>query len=61
MAKYPAAFINNIAEEGTKAEAIHFLQEQWDENVDLKRDIKQLQHTLSELLKVNKRLEKNRS
>lgn len=27
----PAAFINAIAEEGTKAEAIAFLQKQWNE------------------------------
>lgn len=31
MARFPAAFINNIADEGTKAEAIQFLQETWDE------------------------------
>ena len=27
----PAAFINAIAEEGTKAEAVEYLQKQWNE------------------------------
>lgn len=29
--RQPAAFINVIAEEGTKEEAVQFLQETWDE------------------------------
>lgn len=42
MSKYPhvpAAFINAIAEEGTKAEAIQFLQEQWNETCYLRQII----------------------
>lgn len=34
MSEYPhvpAAFINVIADEGTKNEAVHYLQEQWNE------------------------------
>lgn len=30
-AKFPAAFINAIAEEGSKADAIEHLQQTWDE------------------------------
>jgi hypothetical protein len=33
----PAAFINAIAEEGTKAEAIQYLQEQWNETCALRK------------------------
>ena len=36
-AKFPAAFINAIAEEGTKAEAVQYLQGAWDELQTLKR------------------------
>lgn len=36
-AKFPAAFINAIAEEGSKADAIEHLQETWDELQTLKR------------------------
>lgn len=36
MAKYPAAFINVIADDGTKAEAIEQLQILWDEHVNLR-------------------------
>lgn len=32
----PAAFINAIAEEGTKAEAVEALQQQWNENCVLR-------------------------
>lgn len=39
MAKHPAAFINAIAEEGTKEEAIFFLQKTWDELCDLKEKV----------------------
>lgn len=38
QAKHPAAFINNIADEGTKAEAIEWLQKTWDELQDLKQE-----------------------
>lgn len=39
MAKYPAAFINVIAEEGTKQEAVNWLQHTWDDYMDLKRRV----------------------
>lgn len=32
----PAAFINSIADEGSKAEAIKYLQETWDELQNLR-------------------------
>jgi hypothetical protein len=35
MAKHPASFINAIVEEGTKADAIRWLQKTWDELCDL--------------------------
>lgn len=35
-AKHNAAFINVIAEEGTKAEAIEYLQKTWDELCELR-------------------------
>lgn len=37
-ARHPAAFINMIAEEGTKAEAIEWLQRTWDDYTDAKAD-----------------------
>lgn len=36
----PAAFINAIAEEGTKAEAVKYLQEQWNETCALRDALK---------------------
>jgi hypothetical protein len=36
MAHHPAAFINAIAEEGTKSEAIEWLQRTWNENCELR-------------------------
>lgn len=36
----PAAFINAIAEEGTKAEAVTYLQKQWNENCALRAQLK---------------------
>lgn len=36
----PAAFINAIAEEGTKAEAVAYLQKQWNENCALRAQLK---------------------
>jgi len=35
MTHHPAAFINAISEEGTKAEAVSFLQEIWNDYCDL--------------------------
>lgn len=42
MKHYPAAFINAIAEEGTKEEAIRYLQSTWNELCELKEAHKQL-------------------
>jgi hypothetical protein len=39
QAKHPAAFINVIAEDGTKAEAVEWLQRTWDENFALQARI----------------------
>jgi len=36
----PAAFINAIAEEGTKAEAVQWLQKLWNENCALRTALK---------------------
>lgn len=38
----PAAFINAIREEGTKAEACDWLQKQWNEICDLREQFKKL-------------------
>lgn len=35
-ARHPAAFINAIADEGTKSEAVEWLQRTWDELCDLR-------------------------
>jgi len=40
---HPAAFINVIAEEGTKAEAVKYLQETWNELCDLKSAVRKIQ------------------
>jgi predicted metal-dependent hydrolase len=50
MAKYPhhpAAFINAIAEEGTKAEAIEWLQKTWDELCEVRLELSRLQAQLA--------------
>lgn len=36
MTHHPAAFINAIAEEGTKEEAVQYLQKIWNENCELR-------------------------
>jgi hypothetical protein len=38
----PAAFINAIAEEGTKEDAVQFLQEQWNETCYLRKRLEKL-------------------
>ena len=38
----PAAFINALAEEGTKDEAIEYLQKQWNETCALCAELKKL-------------------
>lgn len=48
-AKHPAAFINVIAEEGTKAEAIEHLQQTWDELVNLRLALAKLGFTIAQL------------
>lgn len=42
MASYPAAFINVIAEDGSKEEAVEHLQITWDELQAIKRAAMQL-------------------
>lgn len=39
----PAAFINAISEEGTKAEAIEYLQKYWNENCALRAELRALE------------------
>lgn len=49
MAEYPyvrAAFINAIAEEGTKEEAVSYLQKQWNETCALRAEIERLKADL---------------
>jgi hypothetical protein len=43
----PAAFINAIAEEGTKHEAIFYLQKQWNETCALKARVAELETELA--------------
>ena len=49
--KYPAAFINTIADEGTKAEAIEWLQRTWDDYIDCTKEIIELRAKVIELEK----------
>ena len=44
----PSAFINAIAEEGTKAEAVEYLQKQWNETCALRTEVKLLQKALQD-------------
>jgi hypothetical protein len=48
----PAAFINAIAEEGTKAEAIEWLQKQWNESCALRSRLKYTTEALEQADKV---------
>lgn len=41
--RVPAAFINAIAEEGTKVEAINWLQKEWNENCFLRKQLKSVE------------------
>ena len=43
MKHHPAAFINAIAEEGTKDEAVEWLQKTWNELCEAKVRIKELE------------------
>ena len=43
----PAAFINAIAEEGTKAEAIEWLQKTWNERCELWSELEALRHDMA--------------
>lgn len=49
MIRRPAAFINSIAEEGAKAEAIEFLSQTWSELVNLEIALIRLGFTRSQL------------
>lgn len=49
-ASHPAAFINNIAEEGTKQEAITYLQRTWDEKCGLQAEFNELQEAARALI-----------
>lgn len=42
-AHHPAAFINAIADEGTKAEAVQYLQKTWNELCEARKTIKRLE------------------
>jgi hypothetical protein len=42
QAKYPAAFINALAESGSRDELIQFLQKTWDELCDLRKVLLEL-------------------
>ncbi len=50
MTRHPAAHINAIAEAGTKADAIEWLQKHWDENCELYAEIERLRAENKELL-----------
>jgi hypothetical protein len=52
-AKHPAAFINVLAQTGTKEEAIAHLQETWDESCDLKEALAASQELLVTSLHYN--------
>lgn len=49
MARFNAAFINNISDEGTKAEAVRFLQETWDELQSLRMALMRRGYTYQQL------------
>lgn len=49
MIRRPAAFINSIMEEGDKAEAIKYLQETWNELVNLEIALVRLGFTRTQL------------
>lgn len=56
MPKYPhvpAAFINAIAEEGTKAEAVEWLQKQWNETCALRAALSEVHRRTGLLLHQN--------
>lgn len=46
MAKHPAAFINEISESGTKAEAVKYLQATWDDYCESLAKIAELRQQL---------------
>ena len=48
MAKHPAAFINAIAEDGTKDEAVRYLQSTWDDLCDLRATVARQRGLLQE-------------
>lgn len=52
MAKHRATFINVIVEEGTKDEAVDFLQNVWDELMNLQTAIMKLGFTYAQVKKM---------
>lgn len=51
MTDYPrrnAAFINVIAEEGTKAEAVEWLQKTWDELCAVREELERLRKPITQ-------------
>lgn len=52
----PAAFINAIAEEGTKQEAVEWLQKLWNQNCALRAKIKQMEDDVYDA-KIDRRLD----
>lgn len=62
MAEYPhvrAAFIDAIAEEGAKEEAVKFLQAQWNETCALHAENKRLKESVDRLNEINDAIEQN--
>ena len=51
----PAAFINAIAEEGTKAEAVEWLQKLWNENCALREECAKAAETFDYDIPLNRR------
>lgn len=45
----PAAFINAISEEGTKAEAVQYFQKQWNETCALRAKVAELEAQIDTL------------
>jgi len=55
----PAAFINTIAESGTKAEAVEWLQRIWNERCEFERDAVRLRSMLGDLLSAAQYMREN--
>jgi hypothetical protein len=57
MSHHTAAFINALAEEGTKAEAIEWLQKTWNENCELRERVAILEAELRVAYKLPKAID----